>query len=345
MSQVNQQIPDAIIFGRSEAMAQLRHQVLQAAAADVPVLLLGESGTGKGVIAGLIHQTSPYRSGPFVTVNCPAVPAGLIESELFGYERGAFTGAYERKIGLVESAKGGTLFLDEIGELAPSLQAKLLHLLQDGTFTRIGGVEKKQAEMRVVCATNRRLTKEIESGGFRADLFYRLNVISLEIPPLRERRQDIRLLAEYFLDRYHKEYGSQVTSVSSRIMKLLDHYNWPGNVRELENLIRRWVVLGSEEAIVTELLGEGGVRMDGSKSLKNLTREAIRDFERTIILDVLYANNWNRKETARILKISYRALYYKLKDSGVPRKRTVVSESLKAQQDAISGSRKAIATP
>jgi two-component system response regulator AtoC len=254
-------------------------------------------------------------------LSCPAVPEPLVESELFGYERGAFTGAYERKTGLVELAQGGTLFLDEIGELTPGLQAKLLHLLQDGTFMRVGGCEEKRVDIRVVCATNRRLQEEIELGGFRADLFYRLNVVSLEIPPLRERRQDIRGMAEYFLDRYCAEYNSRAVSISPRLMMLFEQYNWPGNVRELENLVKRYVILGSEDVIVADLLGTERIHLSASKSLKTLAREAIQDFERNIILDTLYATNWNRKEAARILKISYRALFYKLKNSGVPQKR------------------------
>jgi two-component system response regulator AtoC len=327
MNKINQETPARgdIIFGRSEALAQLRDRMLKVAATDVPVLLLGESGTGKGLFANLIHQKSRRRDGPFVKVNCPAIPGTLIESELFGYERGAFTGAYEKKLGLIEAAKDGTLFLDEIGELAPGLQAKLLHLLQDGTFTRVGGHEEKQANIRVLCATNRRLEEEIEAGTFRSDLFYRLNVVSLELPALRARREDIRELAEHFLNRYRGEYKTEVTNITPRLIKLLEQYNWPGNVRELENLIKRYVILGSEGAILADLLGQERIRMDGSKSLKSLTRAAIRDFERNIILDVLYANNWNRKETARILKISYRALFYKIKDAGVPQKRVIRS--------------------
>ena len=331
MTKPNQEIPEEIVFGKSEAMARCRDRMLKVAATTVPVLVLGESGTGKGVLSALIHQWSPHRSGPYVKVSCPAVPESLIESELFGYERGAFTGAYERKIGLVESADGGTLFLDEIGELAPGLQAKLLHLLQDGTFMRIGGCEEKQTDIRVVCATNRRLEEEIESGSFRSDLFYRLNVIRLEIPPLRERRQDIRGLVEYFLDRYRVNYNRETPKISSRLMKLFEQYDWPGNIRELENLVKRYAILGSEEVIAADLLGNERIHLSETKSLKDLTRDAIRDFERNIILDVLYANNWNRKEAARVLKISYRALFYKIKNVGVPQKRTTCSGAMKQQ--------------
>lgn len=323
------QVPEDVIFGQSEAMSRLRDRVLKVAATAVPVLIIGESGTGKGVFANLIHQKSTRRSGPYVVVNCPAVPEHLIESELFGYERGAFTGAYERKTGLVESAHDGSLFLDEIGEMALGLQAKLLHLLQDGTFMRIGGFEEQQADIRVLCATNRRLKEDVDLGTFRSDLFYRLNVVSLELPPLRERRQDIRILVNYFMNRYCNDYKRDVPPISSRLMKLFEQYDWPGNVRELENVIKRYAIFGSEDAIANDLLGYDRVNLSESQSLKNLTREAVREFERNIILDVLYANNWNRKQAARILKISYRALFYKIKNSGIPQKRAAGSVAIK----------------
>ena len=319
------EIPEEIIFDGSEAMLQLRDRISKVAATSVPVLITGESGTGKGVMANLIHRQSPRWNAPFVKVSCPAVPEPLIESELFGYEKGAFTGAYERKTGLVEFAEGGTLFLDEIGELAPGLQAKLLHLLQDGTFMRIGGCEEKQGDTRIICATNRKLNEELRSGSFRADLYYRLNVVGLEIPPLRERREAIPAMTRNFLNRYRKEYNSQAPEISSGLMQLFTQYDWPGNVRELENVVRRYVILGSEEATAAELLGGERKHLSGSKSLKTLTREAIQELERKIILEVLYATNWNRRETARILKISYRALFYKLKNAGVPQKRNAQS--------------------
>src|SRR3954470_16898364 len=195
--------PEVIVFGRTEAMLAVHDRLKKLAAANVPVLIQGESGTGKDIIARMIHAASPWRTGPWVKVNCPAIPGTLLESELFGYEKGAFTGAYGVKPGRVEMAHRGTLFLDEISELDMSLQSKLLQLLQDGQFCRIGAQEDKKVEVRVVCATNRKLEHEIESGTFRQDLFYRINVVSLHLPPLRERRGDIDELAEYFLEYYN----------------------------------------------------------------------------------------------------------------------------------------------
>ncbi len=202
--------PEAVIFGGSPCMAAIRQNIEKAANANVPLLIQGENGTGKEVLAKLIHRGSSWRNGPFVKVNCPAIPGTLLESELFGYERGAFTGAYGSKPGRVELAHRGTLFLDEIAELDPSLQAKLLQLLQDGQFCRIGAKEEKRVEVRVVCATNRQLQHEIESGTFRQDLFYRINVVSIDVPPLRKRSEDIPTLVNYFLETYGKKYGSPV---------------------------------------------------------------------------------------------------------------------------------------
>ena len=313
--------PAPVIFGASPGMVRLETWVGNAAAADVPVLVLGESGTGKEVIARTLHARSDRRAGPFIKVNCPAIPGGLLESEMFGYEQGAFTGAVESRRGLVEAADGGTLFLDEIGDLNLGLQAKLLHLLQDGAYMRIGGQQEIRANVRVVCATNRQLRDQVESGGFRRDLFYRINVITIETPPLRERREDIPTLVEHFLKCNQLEFGTGERDISPQLMQLLVQHDWPGNIRELENLIKRYVILGSEEAIASDLLGgKARPRITADASLKSLTREAVRAMEREIILGVLYDNNWNRKKAAEILKISYRALFYKLKDAGVPLK-------------------------
>ena len=199
--------PDAVVFGKSEAMQSLRARMDKVASANVPVLINGESGTGKDIIARMIHGLSPWKSGPFVKVNCPAIPGTLLESELFGYEKGAFTGAYGMKPGRVEMAHRGTLFLDEISELDLALQSKLLQLLQDGQFCRIGAQEDKKVEVRIVCATNRQLETEIENGTFRQDLYYRINVVNLRMPPLRERRGDIEALVNYFLEYYNRKYN------------------------------------------------------------------------------------------------------------------------------------------
>src|SRR3989454_8005721 len=234
--------PEEVIFGSSPAMGAIRNKVEKAANANIPVLLQGQSGTGKEILARLIHRRSRWGNGPFVKVNCPAIPGTLLESELFGYERGAFTGAYGTKPGRVELAHRGTLFLDEIAELDSGMQAKLLQLLQDGQFCRIGAQADKKVEVRIVCATNRRLEEEIENGTFRQDLFYRINVVNLFMPPLRERRSDIVGLASYFLDYYNRKYNCKARPLSSELVEVLQKYHWPGNIRELENLIKRYVI-------------------------------------------------------------------------------------------------------
>jgi two-component system, NtrC family, response regulator AtoC len=321
--------PEPIVFGRSEAMQALRARMDKVAAANVPVLIHGESGTGKDIIARMIHGRSPWRTGPYVKVNCPAIPGTLLESELFGYEKGAFTGAYGTKPGRVEMAHRGTLFLDEISELDLALQSKLLQLLQDGQFCRIGAQEDKKVEVRVVCATNRVLENEIENGTFRQDLFYRINVVNLGLPPLRERRADIEDLAAYFLEYYNRKYNCRAKSLSNELMTVLQKYHWPGNIRELENLIKRYVILGSEEVISGDLVTRQQdyfnpeINLDGPISLKKLTRQATRELERKVILKVLQANHWNRKQAARALSISYRALLYKIRDAGLPSNRTL----------------------
>lgn len=316
--------PESVVFGHSEAMQALHERLQKVAAANVPVLIQGESGTGKDIIARMIHAASPWRSGPYVKVNCPAIPGTLLESELFGYERGAFTGAYGAKPGRVEMAHRGTLFLDEISELDLGLQSKLLQLLQDGQFCRIGAQEDKKVEVRVVCATNRHLETEIESGTFRQDLFYRINVVTLQLPPLRERRRDIQGLVAYFLEFYNRKYNCKAKPLSVELMDSFQKYHWPGNIRELENLVKRYVILGSEDAIASELVAKEPeyalpeINVDGPISLKKLTKQATQDLERRIILKVLQAHHWNRKKTARALNISYRALLYKIRDAGLP---------------------------
>jgi two-component system response regulator AtoC len=264
-----------------------------------------------------------------VKVNCPAIPGTLLESELFGYEKGAFTGAYGMKPGRVELAHRGTLFLDEISELDLALQSKLLQLLQDGQFCRIGAQEDKKVEVRVVCATNRVLETEIENGTFRQDLFYRINVVNLHLPPLRERRGDIEELVKYFLEYYNRKFNCRAKALSTELVAVLQKYHWPGNIRELENLIKRYVILGSEDVISSDLVTRQQdyfnpeINLDGPISLKKLTRQATRELERKVILKVLQANHWNRKQAARALSISYRALLYKIRDAGLPSNRTV----------------------
>ena len=329
--------PEAIVFGRTDGMNAVRDRLTKLAGANVPVLIQGESGTGKDIIARMVHANSPWRTGPWVKVNCPAIPGTLLESELFGYEKGAFTGAYGVKPGRVEMAHRGTLFLDEISELDMALQSKLLQLLQDGQFCRIGAQEDKRVEVRIVCATNRKLEEEIENGTFRQDLFYRINVVNLHLPPLRERKGDVADLAHYFLDYYNRKFNARARPLSPELIGILQKYHWPGNIRELENLIKRYVILGNEEVITSELSSHEpeyfnpDIPIDGPISLKKITRQAVRELERKIILKVLQANHWNRKQAARALSISYRALLYKIRDAGLPPNRS------KRRTEAVAG--------
>lgn len=321
--------PEAVVFGRTEIMQSLRERLLKLAGANVPVLIEGESGTGKDIIARMIHAASPWKTGPWVKVNCPAIPGTLLESELFGYEKGAFTGAYGMKPGRVEMAHRGTLFLDEISELDMALQSKLLQLLQDGQFCRIGAQEDKKVEVRVVCATNRKLDVEIENGTFRADLYYRINVVNLQMPPLRERAADIPDLVNYFLEYHNRKYNCRAKPLSNELMAVLRKYHWPGNIRELENLIKRYVILGTEDVIAGDLAPRqpdffsAEIPLDGQLSLKKLTRQAVLELERKVILKVLQNHHWNRKQSAKTLGISYRALLYKIRDAGLPSNRQV----------------------
>jgi two-component system, NtrC family, response regulator AtoC len=320
--------PESVVFGATDAMRALRERLAKIAGANVPVLIHGESGTGKDIIARMIHSNSPWKTGPWVKVNCPAIPATLLESELFGYEKGAFTGAYGTKPGRVEMAHRGTLFLDEISELDMALQSKLLQLLQDGQFCRIGAQEDKKVEVRVVCATNRKLEEEIINGTFRADLFYRINVVNLHIPALRDRASDIPQLVSYFIEYYNRKFNARAAVPSAELMKALKKYHWPGNIRELENLMKRYVILGTEDSIAVDLRPRepdfftADIAIDGPISLKKITRQAVHELERKIILKVLQHHHWNRKHAAKALNISYRALLYKIRDAGLPSNRT-----------------------
>jgi len=308
-------------------MEAIRQKVDRAAGLNVPILVLGESGTGKEILARFIHSRSPWREGPFVKVNCPAIPGTLLESELFGFEKGAFTGAIAAKPGRMELASSGTLFLDEIAELDGSLQAKLLHVLQDGSFTRIGGHDERRMDARVICATNRQLQSEIESGGFRSDLFYRINVISITLPSLRERREDIPALVDYLRVKFNQRFQREAAPVSRETLHLLQQREWPGNVRELENCMARYVILGSEEAFYADRAERKPARLsyemteDGKIPLKRISQQVTRRTERDLILRVLQANHWNRRKAAEVLKISYRALLYKVRQAGLPAKR------------------------
>jgi len=312
-------------------MRTVRELIARVAATNAAVLLTGESGVGKEVVARAIHQASPRAAGAFLKVNCAALPEELLESELFGHQRGAFTGAYRDKPGKFELAQKGTLMLDEIGEVPFRLQAKLLHVLQDGEFARVGGERVLETDVRVLAATNRDLQAEIRAGRFREDLYYRLNVIEVRVPPLRERRDEIPALVDYFLKTANAQYGRAMDIPLSTRQRIAEH-GWPGNIRELENTIKRLVVLGSAERIEEELAA--GARStphvsasaspvttqpdgDGRLDLKAIARKAARDAERLVIADTLTRVHWNRAKAARILQISYKALLYKIVDCGL----------------------------
>jgi DNA-binding NtrC family response regulator len=286
------------------------------ASTDVPVLILGESGVGKEVVASFIHDQSNRSDGPFVKVNCAALPHELLESELFGYERGAFTGAIRDKIGKFEQADKGTLLLDEIGEMSPHLQAKLLHVLQDAEFSRLGGKKTVKVNVRVLAATNKKLKEAVLKGEFRNDLYFRLNVIKLEVPPLRERREDIPMLCNHFLEKYRERYQSPVQQFPKDLMEAFLRFDWPGNVRQLENVVKRYLILPDAD-ITSELRGatsEGmPVPAQANMSLKEVAGHAAELAEKEVVLRVLEETGWNRKESARRLRISYKALRNKLK--------------------------------
>jgi two-component system response regulator AtoC len=312
----------------SPQMREIQAIVEQAARADVTVLICGETGVGKEIIAHAIHARSPRCRAPFVKVNCAAVPRELLESELFGHERGAFTGAHQRKPGRFELADGGTIFLDEIGELHPALQAKLLHVLQDGEFSRVGGHHNLTVDVRVTCATNRDLAREVAANRFREDLFYRLNVINVLVPPLRERREEIPGFVQYFVQRYSRLFNYPEPEISPDTMHALVQHAWPGNIRELENFIKRMIVLQDmtlPRTLVTppsilRAPAEGGPETFAATrglSLKEISRRAVLEAERQVIGRALEHCRWNRVKTARMLQISYRALLYKIKDMGL----------------------------
>ena len=318
--------PDEVIYGQSATMAGLRRKIARVADTDVPLLIQGENGTGKEVLARLIHARSVWSKGSFIKVNCAAIPGTLLESELFGYEAGAFTGANSAKPGRIELADGGTLFLDEIGDLDLSVQAKLLQFLQDGKFYPIGGCEEKRVEARIICATNRELQAEIDSGKFRMDLFYRINVIHMNLPPLCDRVEDIPILLRYFLMNFAGKFCQPTPEIPAEKIRILQRCSWPGNIRELENCMARCVVLGVDEALQAYL----GARGPGGSSaqvktaepplvtLKRVAERARRELERDIILKTLEAHNWNARKAAEMLKISYRTLFYKAREAGIP---------------------------
>jgi two-component system response regulator AtoC len=410
--QLQHQAQHNLLFGNSERMAEVRDLIERVADTDVTVLVRGESGTGKELVARALYASSLRRDKPFVKVNCAALPTELLESELFGFERGAFTGAIQHKPGKFEFANHGTMFLDEIGDLSFPLQAKLLQVLQDGEFSRLGGKHDVHVDVRVIAATNRDVDRAVAEGQFREDLYFRLNVVCISLPPLRDRREEVPVLTEYFLKKYSVQYNKPFTEVSAETMQMFHDYDWPGNVRELENLIKRAVVLGTEAPIRKEMqhglamaaqrqsaiaghqssvashqspvgrhqssvggyppsaggypssaggypssighqpagghpltggyspaghpashgvekangagqapssptaIAEAAAKA-GNYSLKDISRTAAREAERELILRMLQKTRWNRKETAEILGISYKALLYKIKENGL----------------------------
>jgi two-component system response regulator AtoC len=295
-------------------MLQVRRICDQVAPADVPVLILGESGVGKEVLARYIHAKSE-RPEPFVKVNCAALPAELLESELFGYERGAFTGAHREKPGKFELAGHGTVMLDEIAEMSPLLQAKLLHVLQDGQYARLGGSRTLQSEARIIAATNKRLRTLVTTGGFREDLYFRLNVITIELPPLRERTEDIPPLCARFVQQYGPKYKSSITKLPGELIAAFSRYHWPGNVRQLENAVKRFLILPDVRLALAELEPAEvppETASSASLSLKELSASASEKAEKELILRTLQEVNWNRKQAAKRLNICYKSLLNKL---------------------------------
>jgi DNA-binding NtrC family response regulator len=312
------------LLGRSDAMQEVFRTLRRAAASRATVLICGESGTGKELAARALHELGPRSGGPFVAVNCAGIPETLIESELFGHERGAFTDARERRIGRFEAASGGTLFLDEIGELAAPVQAKLLRALQERQIDRVGGSAPVPVDVRVIAATHRDLEQEVEAGRFRADLYYRIHVVTLALPPLRERREDIRLLAEHFLTHARAEAGRGPVRIAPRALAALERHPWPGNARELANALERAVALSDRDVLEVEDLPPGILRAGQAEELRESVRSgaigveaAAAGFERELLLEALERCGWNQTRAAEQLQITRRALKLKMDRHGL----------------------------
>jgi two-component system response regulator AtoC len=335
---------DLSFLASSPQMVKIRQQILQIAPVDVPVFLSGESGVGKEVVARMIHLRSLRRQQAFVKVNCAALPGELLESELFGYEQGAFTGAVRAKPGKFELANKGTIFLDEIAEMSPHLQAKLLHVLQDGQYSRLGARSVVNVDVRVLAATNMDVKEAMRSGRFREDLYYRLNVLSIHIPPLRERTSEIPLLLRHFLAKYSEKYQKPAVEPSKHLLEAALRYQWPGNLRELENFVKRYVILEDDEGSLRELLEMTGQQhrmaprqespAPKEQGLKALVRGLKDEAEMEAIANALEKTNWCRKDAAHMLGISYKALLYKMRqfnlDSGRGLRSAAAKEAAKA---------------
>lgn len=328
---------DLSFLAASPQMLKIRQQILQIAPVDVPVFISGESGVGKEVVARMIHLRSSRRHQVFVKVNCAALPGELLESELFGFEQGAFTGAVKAKPGKFELANKGTIFLDEIAEMSPHLQAKLLHVLQDNHFSRLGARGTIQVDVRVLAATNVQVQEAMRSGKFREDLYYRLSVLSLHVPPLRERSDEIPMLFRHFLSKYSEKFQKNVTEPPQHLIEAAMRYSWPGNLRELENFVKRYVILEDSEGSLRELLEMTATQQrmaprqeeapPKEQGLKALVRSLKDEAEMEAIADALEKTNWCRKDAAKMLGISYKALLYKMRqfnlDSGRSSRSTV----------------------
>ena len=321
---------ETFFVAASPSMRKLRSQASLVANVDIPVLMLGESGTGKEVMARLIHKLSPRAHRTFLKVNCAAVPADLLESELFGYEAGAFTGATHAKPGKFELCNKGTILLDEIGEMPPSLQAKLLHVLQDQQFSRLGSRSVVKVDVRILAATNINIPEALASKRLREDLYYRLNAFTLHIPPLRERREEVPILLKHFMARLSEQYARSPLPFSPELMQACASYPWPGNLRELGNFVKRYLVLADEKLAINELQPRrdgSGAQFDpasprsspesGGGGLKSLARSAKDEAEAEAIAKALDETNWNRKQAAALLQISYKALLYKIRQYGI----------------------------
>jgi len=311
------------LIGDSRSMSEVKNIIDEVANSELTVLIRGESGTGKEIVARMIHFKSNRGKSPFVKVNCAAIPRDLLEAELFGYERGAFTGAHKTKPGRFEIADKGTMFLDEIGDMPMELQSKLLQVLEQQEFVRVGGINNIHVDVRIVCATNKDLEKAIAEGHMRDDLFYRLNEIIVNLPPLRERREDVPLLINHFIEKYSILYGRPRKELKAETIKQLQNFDWPGNVRQLENLIKQIVVRSDENVIYDTLKGpipgsgkKGQIvdLSDNDFSMKKKVQEAVGDVEKLLITKVLHKTNWNRRKAAKLLDISYRSLLYKIKE-------------------------------
>ncbi|MBN1297987.1 sigma-54-dependent Fis family transcriptional regulator [bacterium] len=315
-----------VVIGNSPVFQPILDQIQRVGPLDSAVLLQGESGTGKEILARMIHALSHRRQRHFVAINCAAIPHDLLENELFGHERGAFTGADRRKPGKFELADGGTVFLDEIGDMAPALQAKVLRFLQEKQFERVGGNATLTVNVRVIAATNRNLKEHVRSGQFREDLFYRLSVFPIEIPPLRDRPEDITLLVDHFLDHFRREFRKSNLRLGPQTLDRLIRYSWPGNVRELQNCIERAAILTPDGIIRTEHIAVNPVRdvkmvdlqsipMDGS--LQDVMSAVRYTIEKKLISETLKRNGWNRSQSARDLGINYKTLLHKIKEFGI----------------------------